>query len=119
MQSTPMKGFFSSIYIFFILLKYSIGLNPEFSAKVIGISSKASANSLTSCCSIPSILLAYYETSIAQVSSVAPPPPTTLLFLTMFLTTQIASNKHLFASSQIVLDPTIIKTVTAFEFSHF
>lgn len=118
MQSTPMNGFYSSIYIFFILLKYSIGLNPEFSAKVIGISSKASANALTAYCSIPSILSAYYETSIAQASSVAPPPPTTLLFLTMFLTTQMASNKHLFASSHIVLDPPLIKTVTAFEFSH-
>jgi hypothetical protein len=55
---------------------------------------------------------------MAHASSVAPPPPTTLLFLTMFLTTQIASNKHLFASSQMVLDPPLISTVTAFEFSH-
>jgi hypothetical protein len=118
MQSTPINGFYSSICIFFILLKYSIGLYPEFSAKVIGISSKASAKALTAYYSIPSILSACYETSMAHASSVAPPPPTTLLFLTMFLTTQIASNKHLFASSQMVLDPPLISTVTAFEFSH-
>jgi len=118
MQSTPINGFYSSICIFFILLRYSIGLNPEFSARVIGISSNASAKALTAYYSIPSILSAYWDTSIAHASSVAPPPPTTLLFFTMFLTTHIASNKHLFASSQIVLDPPLIKTVTAFEFSH-
>jgi hypothetical protein len=58
-QSTPINGFYSSIYIFFILLRYSIGLNPEFSARVIGISSNASAKALTAYYSIPSILSAY------------------------------------------------------------
>jgi len=117
MASTPMNGFESSICIFLIFWTYSIVLKPEFSARVIGIYSRASANALTAYCSIPWILSASLATSIAHASSVAPPPPTTLLFLIMFLTTHMASKRHLLASSQMVLDPPLIRTVTALECS--
>jgi len=93
-------------------------LKPEFSAKVIGISSSASAKALTAYYSMPSISSAALATSIAQANSVAPPPPTIKLFLIMFLTTQIASKRHLLASSQMVLEPPLISIVTALEFSH-
>ena len=89
--STPMNGFASEICSFFRELTYSIGLNPEFSDKARGISSRASAKALTAYYSTPLILSAALATSMEHASSVAPPPPTILLFLTIFLTTQSAS----------------------------
>ena len=50
-QSTPILGLPSLICLALASATVSIGLNPLFSAKAVGIASKASANALTAYCS--------------------------------------------------------------------
>ena len=59
MQSIPYLGLFSIIYFVLASATDSIGLRPEFSANIVGIYSKASANALTAYYSTESILLLY------------------------------------------------------------
>lgn len=120
MQSTPNRVFFSLTCLDLIDAKVSIGLSPEFSAKAIGIASRASANALIAYCSSPGLytiisdalrilgctirtLTAASSTASEQAISAAPPPYTTRLSFTKFRTTQRASCNDRLASSMIYL----------------
>lgn len=52
----------------------SIGLNPEFSAKTVGIYSKASAKALIAYYSTPAFKSADYYKASEQAISIEPPP---------------------------------------------
>ena len=64
---------------------------PAFSAKAIGICSKASANARIAYCSVESILSAYLFTAKLQAIYADPPPYTILLHLINVDTTHNAS----------------------------
>lgn len=91
MQSIPTLGFFNSIYLVFASATLSIGFNPEFSDKTVGIYSKAAANALIAYYSTPAFSSATSYKAKEQANSTEPPPYTILLVLIKFLTTQRAS----------------------------
>ena len=91
MQSIPILGLFSPIYNALASAKAEIGFKPEFSAKIVGIYSKASAYALTAYYSILSILLLSSYRYNEHANSELPPPYTTLLHFIKFLTLHKAS----------------------------
>jgi hypothetical protein len=74
MQSTPILGLLPSIYKALASATALIGSKPEFSAKIVGIYSKASAKALTAYYSTLSILLLSSYKYNAQANSQLPPP---------------------------------------------
>ena len=117
-QSIPKNGFFVSACLAFDCERAFNGFKPEFSARDMGICSRASANALTAYCSVESMVLAWLWIAKLQAISEAPPPQTILLHLIRVVTTHKASWRDLVASSTIILDPPRIKTVTALQFEH-
>ena len=101
MQSTPNLVFFSVTCLLLMLARVSIGDRPEFSARAMGMASRASANARMAYCSRPGDLTAASSTAREQAISAAPPPYTTRLSRTRFRTTQRASWRDRFASSMI------------------
>lgn len=91
MQSIPYLGLFSVIYKDLASATDLIGSNPEFSAKTVGICSKASAKALTAYYSTLSIWSDSSCKCNAQANSQLPPPYTILLHLIRFLTLHKAS----------------------------
>ena len=73
-QSIPILGLFSFTYLVLASATHLIESNPEFSAKAIGIYSKASAKALTAYCSTVEILLLSSWRCKAQAISQDPPP---------------------------------------------
>lgn len=73
-QSIPNLVLFSAIYLDLALETALMGFNPEFSAKTVGISSKASLKALTAYYSTDEILSASYYKAMAQANSQEPPP---------------------------------------------
>jgi len=73
-QSTPMWGLFCYTYIVLAFAVLAIESRPEFSAKAIGIYSKALAKALTAYYSTVEILSDCSYKCRAQAISQAPPP---------------------------------------------
>lgn len=74
MQSIPILGLSYSIYLNLASATLSIGFNPEFSAKTVGIYSKASANPLIAYYSTPEFSSATFCRAREQANSTEPPP---------------------------------------------
>jgi hypothetical protein len=73
---------------------------PEFSAKVLGMVSKALAKPLMTNYCLPLIVLKYSLKNLESSISIAPPPATTAYALIALLTIIIASLSDLSASSK-------------------
>ena len=102
--------------LFLISVTIFTGFNPQFYAKVNGITSKACAYSSTIILSIPLMVYAYCSRALQTSISIAPPPATMPLFFTIDLTTHKASCIDLSASSMINLLVPLTKIVAVSDF---
>nr|AAA87625.1 ORF [Saccharolobus shibatae B12] len=93
-----------------------IASSPAVSAKIVGISSNASANASIANCSLPPTLLAYSLNFIANSNSIAPPPGNITGSNNMFLRACNASFILLSASSNAISFEPLNKIFTAFRF---
>merc|ERR1712012_533431 len=92
--------------LFLSSVTVEMGFRPAFSARVNGMTSRASENWRKQYCSIPARVLEYSDRRRASSISGAPPPAIKNLFLTRHLMTQSASWIDLSASSSTsLLDP--------------
>ena len=75
--------------LFLSSVTVAIGLRPAFSAKVYGITSKASANALKQYCSIPVRVFEYSTSLMASSISGAPPPAINALLICRIISFQL------------------------------
>mmetsp|Transcript_60705 Transcript_60705/g.167910 ORF Transcript_60705/g.167910 Transcript_60705/m.167910 type:complete len:224 (-) Transcript_60705:467-1138(-) len=117
MQSTPCQGLEEFCCLAFIAAISPMALRPLFSARAIGMTSKAAANARMLYWSIVcSRSLASITARFAAIS-LAPPPGTTRGSRMRFRTQQLASWRQRLASSTTIWLPPRTRTVTALEFA--
>mmetsp|Transcript_6126 Transcript_6126/g.11306 ORF Transcript_6126/g.11306 Transcript_6126/m.11306 type:complete len:261 (-) Transcript_6126:910-1692(-) len=119
LQSTPRCEHFCSICALRTEARLGIGASPLFSARAIGICSRASANPRTAYCSTPETESANSAILSEQAISAAPPPYTIRLSRIRLRQTHMASWSERLASSMIIWFPPRMSTVTALERGHF
>lgn len=100
------------------LLSTSVEFIPLFSARVLGIVSRALAKPLMTSCYFPSIVLRCSLRCLESSISMAPPPATTASDLNVLLTTMIASLRDLWVSSRYWPAPPRRTMVLDFVLSH-
>mmetsp|Transcript_80541 Transcript_80541/g.228162 ORF Transcript_80541/g.228162 Transcript_80541/m.228162 type:complete len:224 (+) Transcript_80541:217-888(+) len=117
MQSTPCQEFLVVCCVAFISAMVAMALSPLFSARDMGMTSRASAKPFMLYWSRVSSESAAARTASDAAISLAPPPGTTRASRIRFLTQQFASWRQRLASSTTIWLPPRTRIVTAFEFA--
>mmetsp|Transcript_81565 Transcript_81565/g.243191 ORF Transcript_81565/g.243191 Transcript_81565/m.243191 type:complete len:228 (-) Transcript_81565:894-1577(-) len=116
MQSTPCQGCAVACCLALTSAIAPMALRPLFSARAMGMVSRAAANARMLYWSIVCSVSAAACTAREADISLAPPPGTTRASRMRFRTQQFASWRHRFASSTTIWFPPRTRTVTALEF---